>query len=188
MSNAVSALQGASFTDGIAHVQELGLCGMITLRGDLGDKKLIKAVKGIAGAMPGQRAITMKEDNAAAWMSPDELLLMVPHDEAQTSIETLNNALKGSHFLCVNVSDARAVFEVSGPHARDVMAKLAPVDLAKDAFQMGQFRRSRLAQVPAAFWMNEQDAFTIVCFRSVAQYMFDLLSVAAQPGSEINPD
>lgn len=186
MSNAVSALQGASYVDGIAEVTELGLRGMITLRGDLSDKKLIKAVKGIAGAMPEMRSVALKDDNGAAWMSSDELLLMVPHSEALATIEMLNTALAGTHFLAANVSDARAVFEVSGPQARQVMAKLAPVDFSNDAFEMGMFRRSRLAQVPAAFWMNEEDAFTVVCFRSVAQYMFDLLSVAAQPGSEVD--
>lgn len=186
MSNAVSALQGASYVDGIADVTELGLRGMITLRGDLSDKKLIKAVKSIAGAMPAMRSIALEKDDGAAWMSPDELLLMVPHGDVASTIEGLSKSLAGTHFLAANVSDARAVFEVSGPRARDVMAKLAPVDFANSAFEMGMFRRSRLAQVPAAFWMNEQDAFTVVCFRSVAQYMFDLLSVAAQPGSEVD--
>jgi sarcosine oxidase subunit gamma len=186
MSNAVSALQGAAFSDGIAEVRELGLRGMITLRGDLGDKKLIKAVKAIAGAMPEQRKIALKGEAGATWMSPDELLLMVPHSDALGTVETLNAALNGTHFLAANVSDARAVFEVSGPYARDVMAKLAPVDFAPDAFEMGIFRRSRMAQVPAAFWMSDEDAFRVVCFRSVGGYMFDLLSVAAQTGSEVH--
>ena len=65
-----------------------------------------------------------------------------------------------------------------GACAREVMAKLAPVDFAPDAFEMGMFRRTRMAQVPAAFWMNGEDAFSVVCFRSVGEYMFDLLSVA----------
>ena len=186
MSNAVSALQGASFNDGNAEVRELGLRGMITLRGDLSDKKLIKAVKTIVGDMPEQRKIVLKDGDGAAWMSPDELLLMVPHGDAASTVETLNAALKGTHFLAANVSDARAVFEVSGPRAREVMAKLAPVDFAPNAFKMGMFRRSRMAQVPADFWMNEEDAFSIVCFRSVAQYMFDLLCVAAQTGAEVD--
>lgn len=186
MFKAVSALQGVSFNDGIAEVRELGLRGMITLRGDLADKKLIKAVKGFAGRMPEPRTVALKDDNIAAWMSSDELLLMVPHEDVSSTIETLNASLQGTHFLAANVSDARGVFEVIGPHAREVMAKLAPVDFSPDAFKMGMFRRSRLAQVPAAFWMNEQDAFTVVCFRSVAEYMFDLLSIAAQAGSKVD--
>ena len=185
MFKAVSALQGAVFNDGIAEVRELGLRGMITLRGDLADKKLIKAVKAIAGAMPDARAVALKGDDGAAWMSTDELLIMVPHADVLSTIASLEKSLSGTHFLVANVSDARAVFEVSGPKAREVMAKLAPVDFAPDAFTAEMFRRSRLAQVPAAFWMNEEDAFTVVCFRSVGEYMFDLLSVAAQQGSEV---
>ncbi|MEP5153328.1 sarcosine oxidase subunit gamma family protein [Planktotalea sp.] len=186
MSNVVSALQGASFDDGIAKVEEMGLLGMITLRGDFADKKLIKAVKKIAGGMPDQRVIVEKNGQSAAWMSPDELLLIVPHAEAAGVAEGLNASLQGTHFLAVNVSDARAVFDVSGPHARSVMAKLAPVDFAEGAFEAGVIRRSRLAQIPAAFWMTQDGAFRVVCFRSVAKYAFDVLCVAAQKGSEVS--
>jgi len=83
------------------------------------------------------------------------------------------------------VSDARASFRLEGQHAREVLAKLCPVDLALDAFVEGMFRRTRMAQVPAAFWLCEDEAFQIVCFRSQARYVFDLLCVAAQPGSEV---
>ena len=68
---------------------------------------------------------------------------------------------------------------------REVMAKLAPVDLAPASFTPGMFRRTRIAQVPAAFWMPQEGVFRVVCFRSVAQYVFDVLCVAAQPGSEV---
>lgn len=185
MSNAVSVLQGASKVDGIAEVREMGLRGMITVRGDFADKALIKAVKSHAGAMPKQREIVFKDGNGAAWMSPDELLLTCAHGEADSVVNTLTGALAKTHSLAVNVSDARAVFTVSGSKARDVIAKLAPVDLAPDAFTQGEIRRTRMAQVAAAFWMSAPDEFTIVCFRSVGQYMFDLLCVAAQPGSEV---
>lgn len=185
MSNAVSALNGAAYSDGIAAVRELGLSGMVTLRGDLAEKKLIKAVKSHAGAMPGQREVAFKGGNGAAWMSPDELLLICDHGQAGTLVAQLEKALAGAHFMAVNVSDARAVFEVSGAHAREVLAKLMPVDFAPGAFEPGMIRRSRMAQVPAAVWMQEDDAFRIVCFRSVAQYVFDVLGVAAQPGSEV---
>ena len=85
----------------------------------------------------------------------------------------------------MNVSDARAVFRIKGPNTREVLAKLAPVDLSPQAFGPGMIRRTRLAQVPAAFWMEDTDTAQLVCFRSVAQYVFDLLKTAAQPGSEV---
>jgi len=185
MSNARSALSGTHFK-GIATVTELGLNGMITLRGDLARPKVKAAVKAVAGVgMPKANTIEATDTHAAAWMSPDELLLLVPYAEATDSVASAVKALGTEHSLVVDVSDARAMFAVSGPRAREVMAKLAPVDLSQEAFQPGMFRRSRLAQVPAAFWMAGEETVHIICFRSVAQYVFDLLCVAAQEGSEV---
>ena len=185
MSNPVSALEGASF-DGIAKVEEMGLRGMITLRGDLAAAKFKKAAVNAAGTdMPGQREVKLSGQSALAWMSPDELLLMVPYDKVENTLAGVDKAQKGQHFLAANVSDARAVFHVSGAGAREVIAKLAPVDMSPEAFGPGQIRRTRMAQVPAAFWVDEKGVITVICFRSVAQYVFDLLKGAAAPGSTV---
>lgn len=183
MSNVVSALQGVS-TDGYVQVQEQGLQGMLTLRGDLSLAKLAKAVKAAVGVeMPKQRAIVMKDGRGAAWMSPDEMLLLMPHGEAEAVASKLRKALGTTHSLVVNVSDARVVFTLTGAGAREVVAKLAPVDM--QALKKGEIRRSRLAQVPAAFWLSGRDEVTLVAFRSVATYVFDLLSNAAATGGEV---
>lgn len=185
MSEAKSALPGARF-DGIASVEEAGLNGMITLRGDLGDTALAKSLREVTGcALPGPREVVMAGDKGAAWMSPDELLVMVPHGAAEAAVAALDAALSGTHALAVNVSDARAVFDIRGAHAREVLGKLMPVDFSAAAFGPGQIRRSRMAQVPAAVWMTGEDAFRVVCFRSVAQYVFDLLKTAAGEGGEV---
>jgi len=186
MSKSVSVLKGASYNAGIADVQEIGLQGMITLRGDLSDARVVKAAQDATGTqMPGQRCGTLKGDKGLCWMSPDELLLLCPYAEVAQVLAGLSEALQGVHSLAVNVSDARASFRVSAPNAREVLAKLAPVDLAPGHFTQGMFRRTRLAQTPAAFWLSDADSFQIICFRSNAQYLFDLLMVAAQPGSEV---
>ncbi|MCY4179133.1 MAG: sarcosine oxidase subunit gamma, partial [Litoreibacter sp.] len=79
MSNAVSPLQGASF-DGFARIEEQGLRGMITLRGDLADGGFGKAVAALTGCdVPDTRRCEVKGDYAVAWMSPDELLILCPH-------------------------------------------------------------------------------------------------------------
>ena len=185
MSNAVSALNHVS-ASGFVVVEELGLKGMITLRGDLSDKVIAKAVKDVTGvAIPGQRMIDLIDDKGAAWMSPDELLLLTPYDGVEDAVANLNAAMSGVHSLAVNVSDARVVIRVAGAGAREVLAKLAPVDFGSDAFGAGQIRRSRLAQVPAAFWMSGEDEFTVVAFRSVAEYVFNLLKTSAMSGSEV---
>jgi sarcosine oxidase subunit gamma len=98
-------------------------------------------------------------------------------------MEAIGKAMTGAHHLAVDVSDARAVFRVEGAKAEQVLAKLSPVDFAK--LEPGELRRTRAAQVAAALW-REGDGFTVVCFRSVARYVFDLLASGAKPGSELH--
>jgi len=185
MSEAVSALDGATF-EGFCTVRDAGLLGMVTLRGDLAGKSFGVAVKKTTGcAVPGQGAIVEAKGRRLAWMSPDELLLFCAYDEAKALCAALTEALAGQHALAVNVSDARAVFHAEGPQVREVMAKLTPANVAPGAFGPGQMRRTRLAQVAAAFHMPDDTSFEIVCFRSVGKYVFDLLAHAARPGSEV---
>ncbi|WP_284163476.1 sarcosine oxidase subunit gamma family protein [Frigidibacter sp. SD6-1] len=183
MSEAVSALNGKS-SSGFATVSEAGLQGMITLRGDLKSAKLKKAVKAATGVdVPAQRRIAIKGDKGAGWMSPDELLILVPYADARATVEALTKALDGEHHLVADVSDARAMFRVKGAKADQVLMKLCPVDIATLAD--GELRRTRAAQVAAALWKSETDEFTLVSFRSVAGYVFGALELSARPGSEI---
>ena len=181
MSEPNSALGGASFT-GFASVREIGPLGMISLRAkDVAG--LAEAVKAVTGTpLPAVRRIAVAGDCACGWMSPDEYLLVVPYAGVSAAIASLNAALKGQHFLAADVSDARAVFNVQGAKAAQVLAKLSPVDFA--ALEPGELRRTRAAQVAAAFW-QQGDGYTVVCFRSVGRYVFDLLASSAQPGSEL---
>ena len=181
MSDPVSALGGARY-DGFATIREIGPLGMVTLRAK-GLKGLDKAVKAAVGTkVPAPRRIEVAGDRACGWMSPDEYLLVMPYSEVATALAALEKALAGQHFLAVDVSDARAVFRVEGARAADVLRKLTPADL--DRMEPGELRRSRAAQVAAAFW-HQDDGYTLVCFRSVAGYVMGLLSHSAMPGTEL---
>ena len=185
MSEVVSALRGKSF-EGYVTVADAGPRGMITLRGDLASDALQKTATGVTGAgFPGVRQEKFKGDSGICWMSPDEVLILCPYADVPGAVARLETALAGTHHLIANVSDARALITVTGSEAREAMAKLTPTDLSPTAFGPGQFRRTRLAQVPAAFWMPDQTTFQVVCFRSVARYVFDALAMSARPGSEV---
>jgi sarcosine oxidase subunit gamma len=182
MFNAVSALQGR-MAPGEVTIREAGLRGMIILRGDLSDKKLRNVCTKLTGVkFPDKGQANCEGDAGICWMSPDEVLVMVPYAGAGAAIASIDKALSGKHFLAENVSDARAVIHVEGTFAREVIAKIAPVDMHADAFAPGAFRRTRLGQVAAAFWMQDADTITVICFRSVAIYAFDLLAASAKAG------
>lgn len=167
---------------GLAVVERREPGGMIALRGDLADPRLAAALaEGLGCAVPGQREWVAGAGGRALWMSPDELLLMAP--EAGPVRDRLRAALAGGVFTLAEVSDARARFALTGAGARDVLAKLCPVDFHD--FPVGALRRTRAAQVAVAIWREEGDVFGLICFRSVADYMSGLLRDAARPGGEV---
>jgi sarcosine oxidase, subunit gamma len=181
MSEPVSALKGVSF-EGFATIREIGPIGMITLRAK-GLKGLDKAIKAAVGTKtPAQRCIEVNGDRACGWMSPDEYLLILPYAEVEKGLAALAKALDKEHYLAVDVSDARAIFLIDGAKAADVLRKLSPVDF--DTLAPGELRRTRSAQVASAIWQQDQ-GFTLVCFRSVAAYVMGLLTHSACPGSEL---
>jgi sarcosine oxidase, subunit gamma len=181
MSDPVSALNGASF-QGFAAIREIGPIGMIALRAK-GLKSLDKAIKAAVGTkVPAQRRIEVNGDHGCGWMSPDEYLLVLPYGDVGKALASLAKSLTGQHYLAVDVSDARAVFRIEGEKADQVLRKLSPTDF--DQMAPGELRRTRTAQVAAAFWKQDQ-GFTLVCFRSVAGYVMGLLTHSAQPGSEL---
>ena len=183
MSEAVSALGGARF-DGFARVREIGPLGMISLRAKADVPGLADAVRHVTRTgLPEIRRIEVAGECAAGWMSPDEYLLILPYGDTEAAMVALGKALQGQHHLAVVVSDARAVFRIEGAKADQVLAKLAPVDLAGMA--PGELRRTRAAQVAAAFW-RQDDGYSLVCFRSTAAYVMGLLEHSAQAGSEIS--
>jgi sarcosine oxidase subunit gamma len=182
MSNAVSALNG-KVSPGEVTISEAGLRGMITLRGDLAFSKLKSICTGLTGVdFSASGQANYVGEKGLCWMSPDEILILVPYAEVNAALETIARGMKKKHHLAENVSDARALITVEGAYARDVIAKLAPVDLHPDVFKPGDFRRTHIGQVAAAFWMRDADTIEVICFRSVAEYAFDLLADAAKAG------
>jgi len=183
MSNIQTAMNGARAT-GYVDVSEAPATGMITLRGDLADAGVQKAVKSVMGAgVPSTLAVTDADVGQILWMSPDELMIVCAYDQADQVVADLIAALGETHSMVVNVSDARAVFDLNGSATFEIIAKLAPIDMK--SMQAGTVRRTRFAQIPAAFWMTSNDSARIICFRSVAEYMFNQLRNSAQAGFEV---
>lgn len=182
MSEVHSPLRGA-VAPGPVTISDRGVTGMITLRGDLGHTALHAICTDLTGAeFPDQRRITHGERGRLGWMSPDEVLLVLAPDAVPDALTRIGAALAGVHHLAVDVSDARAVIGVDGISAREVLAKLAPVDLHPARFGPGELCRTRLGQIAAALWMEDEGRFTVVCFRSVAHYAFRLLAQSAVDG------
>ena len=159
---------------------------MFTLRADLSSTKIKAAMKLATGvAVPKRGSCQVVAGCALAWMSPDELLVMAPFAQAEKLRASLDAALSEQHVLLEDVSDARAKFFLSGTHVREVLAKLAPMDTHPEKLPVGSFTRTRFAQVAGAVFLEQDDLISVICFRSVQDYVYALFCDAASYGSEV---
>ncbi len=159
--------------------------GMVLLRGRPDD--LATIARDIIGVgWPGALSAALDDEgHGVLWMAPDEALLLVADHSTVGIVNRIGEALAGQPHLVADVSDARVAFRLSGTGWRDALAKLTPVDLRPAAFGPGDFRRTRLGQVAAAFWMAAPDAVDVICARSVAAYVRDSLTDAARPEAHV---
>ena len=168
---------------GYVKVSEKMATGMLTVRGDFRSSKFKTSFANAVGTkLPKEREVILAK-NSVAWMSPDELLILCNDAEVTSLTQNLQMELKNQHHMLVNVSDARALFEVSGSGMREVIAKLAPVNIA--TLDIGEIRRTRFSQIAAAFWLTSETSLFVICFSSVADYMFNLLKISSIPNSTV---
>ncbi|MCY4005897.1 MAG: sarcosine oxidase subunit gamma [Rhodobacteraceae bacterium] len=161
------------------HIRLLTPRGMLMIRADLQDPKVAGTiVHTLAVAMPEARRIDANDGRELAWMAPDELLAFVPIEEVDEMVHQLQNTLADTHHLVVDVSSMRKEFEIVGA-VRDILAKGTPSDVSPGGLKIREFRRSRLGQLAAAFWLTENESAHILCRRSETDFMQRWLHAAA---------
>lgn len=179
----ITPLAGQSITTDSITIAEAPPTGLVTYRGDLADPRLAAVVKEVMGcALPARGMLVAGQGGAVGWMSPDELLLMPALDQAPHLVAALGAAMAGSHHLALDLSDARAVIRLQGQGLRDLLAKVTPADLRPAVTPTGALRRTRVGQVAAALAFVAEDEVWLLCFRSVAQYVFELMAQSARDG------
>lgn len=172
--------------DGLVSIREIEGQGMLVVRGDFSAPVFREAVCALAGVdFPEQRQAVVRDGRGLLWMSPDELMVMLPRAEASRARADLAAKLADQHALVGDVSDARVHFQIEGRVVRETIAKLAPVDMHPDVFAPGTLRRTRFGHVATAVWLLDERTARVFCFRSVRDYMAKLLAVAADEKSEV---
>ena len=172
----------ASLTPDAKHkVTRLEPDAMISFRARTFDKSLKDDISRVALCdVPADHRMTIGNEVAIAWMAPDEILLFCPATRRDALMGALKAASDGADVMVTDVSDARCHFALTGPNVREVMARLTPADVSPGALPVGTFRRSRVGQVAAAFWLSDEETINLLAYRSVADYVSEVLSFAAQ--------
>ena len=162
---------------------ECGLRGQTALRGDAGDPAFVDAARQAIGSAPPTEPNTVAgpADLAvgprALWLGPDEWLVV---DGGGETLAALRAALDGRHAAVVDVSDSRAVIALSGPRAREVLAKGCALDLHPRVFAPGRCAQTLLAKAHVILHqIDDAPSYEIYVHRSFADYLWTWLEDAA---------
>jgi sarcosine oxidase subunit gamma len=100
------------------------------------------------------------------------------YDELRESLQGLASVSDQSH--------GRVTITISGPRARDVLAKGTPVDLDPRAFGPGRVAATQMAHVGVHLAQVGADAFELSVFRGFAEDFWDWLAeMSAEYGYEV---
>lgn len=119
-------------------------------------------------ALPGPGRSTGKAGARAIWFGRDMVMLVGPRAEAALS----------DHAALTDQSDAWTVVRLDGAGARDVLARLTPLDLRDGQFKRGHTARSELAHMAASITRVGPEAWQIMVFRSLARTLAHDLETA----------
>lgn len=161
----------------------------LNLRGDPNDHGFMGAVASVLDGfepriIPNTAVHTGRFD--LLWLGPDEWLV-VAADGAEAELEARLTAAVAPHGGTVtDVSESRTTIVVSGPNARDVLAKGCPLDLHPRAFAAGACAQSLVAKVGVILHRTDTAApgeparFELHALRSFADYLWRFLDDAGQ--------
>ena len=165
---------------------------IVNLRGKPKDKTFMTAAKKALGFdLPKTPNSTAgKAGLVALWLSPEEWWVLVDDKntlEAEGALaEKLRGALAKAHGAVTGVGESRTRIRVSGPRARDLLAKGCPLDLHPQAFGgAGCCAQSHIAKALVVLHLVSDDQTKGACFdiyvlRSFSEYLWCWLEDAAR--------
>ncbi|MDP6832276.1 MAG: sarcosine oxidase subunit gamma family protein [Alphaproteobacteria bacterium] len=161
-----------------ATLQALPYRPSVILRGESGDKAFPKAAAGGLGFDLPVAANHAAGDGGvtAYWLGPSEWQLLGLADT-----EDLTQALAETRHAIIENADGQQAIALSGHRARDVLAKLCPLDLEDPGLVPGRCARTVLAGCTVLLVPREDGAYHIHVARSFADYVWRML---AEAGSE----
>ncbi len=141
-----------------------------------------EAVAGVLGVRPplepGSSAI--HADTHLLWLGPDEWLAVFPDEHREEVLTSLRGALASLHAAVVDTSHARAIIELSGACARDVLRKGCHLDLHPSRFGVGSVAQSKFARCHVLLHQSDDaPTYGLHVPRSFARYLWSWLEDAA---------
>jgi sarcosine oxidase subunit gamma len=120
------------------------------------------------------------ELRAALWLGPDEWLVIGAAGTQTEIVEELASALDDAHASVIDVSASRAVLDLSGPRALDVLATGCPIDLHPRSWRPGMCAQTLFDRTPVLLEHLRHGTMRIYVRPSFADDLVDRL-IARRP-------
>ena len=177
----------ASAQPEVFSIREIPFASQLNLRGDPSSAAFAGPVADALGCALPLAANTVNEGygSAALWLGPHEWLLVAPegrNSEGRNEplYARLSETLRGMHHSLTDVSASRTLIEISGEHARLVLAKGCPLDLHGSRFAAGHCAQTLLAKSQVILQcVDDRPTFRIFVRISFAPYLAEWLTDAA---------
>lgn len=114
-------------------------------------------------------------DIEALWLGPDQWLVLGPADACRRIAVELERSLADRHAAVTDVTDARAILDLTGAGAAAVLAKGCALDLDARGFAPARVVQTLLARVPVVLQRRAPDAWRILVRPSYAEHLADWL-------------
>ncbi len=155
----------------------------VNLRLDPADSEALAAIQQVLGVrLPLTPNTTAAgQELLAAWLGPDEWLLLTEHHHPDSLVTDLQAALTARFASVVDTSAGQTVIRLSGPSALDVLARGCALDLHPSVFPPGACAQTMLARAQALLIaVDDTPTFDIIVRRSFAPYVAAWLKDSAR--------
>jgi sarcosine oxidase subunit gamma len=172
---------------GVVIEERVGL-GLATVACRKGQAAVLKAA--VAGAygveLPNSSRVAQGPKVGFVGTGPGQWLAMSEVLASEALARDLSAKLQGLASIS-DQSGGRTVLRVSGPRARDVLAKGLPIDLDPRAFPLGSAATSAISLMGLQLWqIDDTRSYDIAMFRSVSQSFWRwLVASAGEYGYEV---
>jgi sarcosine oxidase subunit gamma len=172
---------------GVIIVERVGL-GLATVGARKGQEAALKdAVTNAYGVdLPANSRAAQGPSMSFIGYGPGQWLAVSESFGAESLARELGQKLEGLASIS-DQSGGRTVLRVSGPRARDTLAKGLPIDLDPRAFPLGSAATSTISLMGVQIWQTDDTrSYDIAIFRSVSKSFWRWLTAsAAEHGYEV---
>jgi len=155
-------------------IAEIPFLTQLDLRVEPGGPAAAAVARALGGELPAAPCTASRTgDMDVLWLGPDEWLVLAGPGRQRQLEDLLRPAIGGEHGAVVDVSAQRTALSVSGPAAREVLARGCAIDLDPRIAPAGTCVQTLLARTGVTILVRDDRAseFLLLVRASFAQYL-----------------